>query len=81
MKGLYGNIGVLISDNSLSSEIVNDISNLGSASLNWNSRNVKDEYKNSSNPKLVLEYLKLKNNHRLVIGNLNNYSLSNKFDK
>ena len=28
-----------------------------------------------------MEYLKLKNNHRLVIGNLNNYSLSNKFDK
>ena len=27
-----------------------------------------------------MEYLKLKNNHRLVIGNLNNYSLSNKFD-
>ena len=42
LKGLYGNIDVLISDNSLSSEIVSDISNLGSASSNWNSRNVKD---------------------------------------
>ena len=69
LKGLYGNIGVLISDNSLSSEIVTDISNLGSASSNWNSRNVKDYDKNSSDPRLVLENLKLKNNHRLVIGN------------
>ena len=69
LKGLCGNIGVLISDNSLSSEIVSDISNLGSASSNWNSRNVKDYDKNSSDPRLVLENLKLKNNHRLVIGN------------
>ena len=67
MKGLYGNIGVLISDNSLSSEIVTDISNLGSASSNWNSRNVKDYDKNSSDP-------------RLVIGNPNINSMSNKFD-
>ena len=80
MKGLYGNIGVLISDNSLSSEIVSDISNLGSASSNWNSRNVKDYDKNSSDPRLVLENLKLKNNQRLVIGNLNINSISNKFD-
>ena len=80
MKGLYGNIGVLISDNSLSSEIVTDISNLGSASSNWNSRNVKDYDKNSSDPRLVLENLTLKNNHRLVIGNLNINSISNKFD-
>ena len=35
--------------------------------------------KNSSDPKL-LENLKLKNNHRLVIGNLNINSISNKFD-
>ena len=35
--------------------------------------------KNSSDPKL-LENLKLKNNHRLVIGNLNINSTSNKFD-
>ena len=80
MKGLYGNTGVLISDNSLSSEIVSDISNLGSVSSNWNSRNVKDYDKNSSDPRLVLENLKLKNNHRLVIGNLNINSISNKFD-
>ena len=80
MKGVFGNIGVLISDNSLSSEIVSDISNLGSASSNWNSRNVKDYDKNSSDPRLVLENLKLKNNHRLVIGNLNFNSISSKFD-
>ena len=80
MKGVYGNIGVLISDNSLSSEIVSDLSNLGSVSSNWNSRNVKDYDKNSSDPRLVLENLKLKNNHRLVIGNLNINSISNKFD-
>ena len=80
MKGPSGNIGVLISDNSLSSEIVSDISNLGSVSSNWNSRNVKDYDKNSSDSRLVLENLKLKNNHRLVIGNLNINSTSNKFD-
>ena len=80
MKGLYGNIGVLTRDNSLSPEIVSDISNLGSVSSNWNSRNVKDYDKNSSDPRLVLENLKLKNNHRLVIGNLNINSISNKFD-
>ena len=80
MKGLYGNIGVLISDNSLSSEIASDISNLGSVSSNWNSCNVKGYDKNSSDPRLVLENLKLKNNHRLVIGNLNINSTSNKFD-
>ena len=79
MKGLYSNIG-LISDNSLSSEIVNDISNLGSVSSNWNSRNGKDYDKNSSELRLVLKNLKLKNNHRLVIGNLNINSISNKFD-
>ena len=80
MKGLYGNIVVLISDNSLSSEIVRDISNLGSVSSNWNSRNVKDYDKNSSDPRLVLENLTLKNNHRLVIGNLSINSISTKFD-
>ena len=77
MKGPSGNIGVLISDNSLSSEIVSDISNLGSVSSNWNSRNVKDYDKNSSDPRLVLENLMLKNNHRLVIRNLNISSISN----
>ena len=40
LKGVYGNIGVLISDNSLSPEIVSDISNLDSVFSNWNSRNV-----------------------------------------
>ena len=80
MKGLYGNIGDLISDNSLSSEIVSDISNLGSASSNWNSCNIKDYDKYSSDPRLVLENLKLKNNHRLIIGHLNINSISNKFD-
>ena len=80
MKDLYGNIGVLISGNSLYPEKVSDISNLGSVSSNWNSRNVKDYDKNSSDSRLVLENLKLKNNHRLVIGNLNFNSISSKFD-
>ena len=53
LKGINGNTGVLISDNSLSSEIVSDISNLGSVSSNWNSRNVKDYDKSSSDPRLV----------------------------
>ena len=80
MKGLYGNIGVLIFDNSLSPKIVSDISNLGSVPSNFISRNVKYYDKNSSDPRLVLENLKLKNNQRLVIGNLNISSISNKFD-
>ena len=58
--GLYGNIGVLTSDNSLSSEIVSDISNLVSTSSN--SCNIKNYNKNSSDSRLVLENLKLKNN-------------------
>ena len=48
MKGLYGNTGVLISANSLSPEIVSDISNLGSVSSNWNSSQVEDYDKKSS---------------------------------
>ena len=36
--------------------------------------------KNSSDPRLVLENLNLENNHRLVIGNLNINSISNKFE-
>ena len=80
LKGLYGNIGILISGNSLSPEVVSDISNLGFLSSNWNSRNIKDYGKNSSDTKLVLENLKLKINNRLVIGNLNINSMSNKFD-
>ena len=46
LKGLHCNIGVLIPDNSLSSKIVRDISNLGSVFSNQNSRNVKDYDKN-----------------------------------
>ena len=75
----FGNIGVLISVNSISLETARDISNLGSESSNWNSCKVKVYDKNSSDPRLVLENLKLKNNHRLVIGNLNINSISNKF--
>ena len=44
---------------------------------NWNSRNVKDYGKNSSDPRLVLENLKIK--IKLVIENLNINSISNKF--
>ena len=79
-KGLYSNIGVLTSGNSLSLKIFSDISNLSPVSSNWNSRNVKDYDKNSSDPRLVLQNLKLKNNNRLVIGNLNINSISDKFD-
>ena len=50
---LYANIGVLISDNSLSPEIASDISNLCSLSSNWNSCNVKHYDKNSSDRRLV----------------------------
>ena len=53
LKGLYGNIGALISENSLSSEIVCDISILGSVSSNWKSLNVEDDGKNSSDPRLL----------------------------
>ena len=80
LKGLYSNIGNLISYNPLSPEITSDIINLDSVSSNWNSRNVKDHDKNSSDPKLVSENLNLKNNHRLVIWIHNVNSISNKFD-
>ena len=80
MKGHYGNIGVLISDNSLYSKIVSDISNLGSVSSNWNSSNVKNYNKDSSGPRLALENLKLKYNNRFFVGNLNINSISNKFE-
>ena len=80
-KGFYGNNCVQISNNSLSPEIVNDISNLGSVSSSWNSRSVKDYDKNSSVSKLVMENLKLKKKHRMVIGNVNINFISNKFDK
>ena len=59
-KGLYGNIDVLMSGNSLSPKTVSDISNLGSVSSNWNFRNVKDCDKNFSDRRLVLENPKLK---------------------
>ena len=42
--------------------------------------NAKDYDKHSPDPRLVLENLKLKNNHRLVSGNFNINSISNKFD-
>ena len=84
MRVLYGNIGVFISDNSPSPEIASDISNLGYVSSNWNSRNVKDydksSYYDNNYTRSILESLKLINNHRLVIENLNINSISNKFD-
>ena len=52
LQGLYGNIDVLISVSSLSPEKVNDTSNLGSVSTNWDCRN-KDYDKNSSDPRLI----------------------------
>ena len=67
LKGLYGYIGFLISDISVSPEIVSDFSNLGSVSSNWNSRNVKNYDKDSSDLRLVLRNLKFNNNHRMVI--------------
>ena len=80
MKGLYGNIGFLISDNSISSEKVSDISNLGFVSSSWNSGKVNNYGKNSSDRRIVLQNLTLKNNHRLVGGNLRINSISNKFE-
>ena len=40
----------------------------------------KDYDKNSFDSGLFLENVKLKNNHKLVIGNVNINSISNKFD-
>lgn len=76
LKDLYGHIGVQISNNSLYLEMINDIGNIGSVSSNFNS--CQDYGKYSSEPKLVLTILKIKNNHILVIGNLNINSISNK---
>ena len=76
LKDLYGHIGVQISNNSLYLEMINDIGNIGSACSNFNS--CQDYGKYSSEPKLVLTILKIKNNHSLVIGNLNINSISNK---
>ena len=58
---------------------------LGSVFSNWNSHNVKDYDKNFSDPRLILENLKLKNNHRLFLSfreesQININSISNKFD-
>ena len=58
---------------------------LGSVFSNWNSLNVKDYDKNFSDPRLILENLKLKNNHRLFLSfreesQININSISNKFD-
>ena len=69
LKDLYGNIGLKISNNFLYLKMVSDIGNIGSVSSNLNSRQDYDKY--SSEPKLVLTILKIKNNHRLVVGNLN----------
>ena len=60
--------------------LVNDISHLGSVSSNCNPCNIKDYDKNSSDPRLVLENQKFKNNHRLVVRDLNINFKSNKFD-
>ena len=56
------------------------ITYLGSLCSNWNSRNVKDYNKDSSDPIIVLENLKLKNNRGLVNLYLYINSISNKFD-
>ena len=69
LKDLYGNIGLKISNNFLYLKMVSDIGNIGFVSSNLNSRQDYDKY--SSEPKLVLAILKIKNNHRLVVGNLN----------
>ena len=73
------NIDVQIPDNSLSPEMVSDNSNLGCASSNLSFCSVKDYDKYSSNPKLVLKNLMVKKNYRLVVGNVNINSISNKF--
>ena len=70
MKGSYGNTGVQISNNFLSPEIPSDISNLGSVSSNWNCRTVKDYDENSSDPKLVLENLRVITDCSLEISTL-----------
>ena len=72
-------IDVQIPNNSLSPEMVSDNSNLGCVSSNLSFCNVKDYDKYSSNPKLVLKNLTIKKNYRLVVGNVNINSISNKF--
>ena len=80
LEGLSDNIDVQITDISLSPELVSDINNVGSVSSNWNSWNVKDYDKSSSDQKLVLENLKFKSYSRFVIRNPNINSISNIFD-
>ena len=60
--------------------MVSDISNLGSVPSSLSSRDVKDYEKYSFDLNLVSKNLMIKNNHRLVIGNLNINSISNKFE-
>ena len=59
MKDLFGNIGVQISGNYLSSDMVIDISNRGFLSSNLSPCIAKDYDSYSSDPELVLENLKI----------------------
>ena len=59
-KSLYGNIGEQIRGNFISPKMLNDISKIGSNSSDMIFSIIKDNDKNSSNPKLVLENLEIK---------------------
>ena len=59
-KSLYGNIGEQIRGNFISPKMFNDISKIGSNSSDMIFSIIKDNDKNSSNPKLVLENLEIK---------------------
>lgn len=59
-KSLYGNIGEQIRGNFISPKMFNDISKIGSNSSGMIFSIIKDNDKNSSNPKLVLENLEIK---------------------
>ena len=59
MKDLFGNIGVQISDNYLSPDMVIDICNRGSLSSNLSPCIAKDYDNYSSDSELVLENLKI----------------------
>ena len=71
---------VILVSKYLTTEIVSDISNLGFVSSNLISYSAKGYDKNSSDPKLILENLKLKNDPRLVIADLHINYISNKTD-
>ena len=71
---------VILVSKHLTTELVSDISNLGSVSSNLISHNAKGYDKNPSDPKLVLENLELKNDPRLVIADLYINYISNKID-